>query len=72
MKLYHASKNIIKRPDINHSRDMLDFGKGFYLTSLEEQARKYAARFILHGDKAYINHYILDDNLDCFHKSRRN
>ena len=34
MKVYHASKYTIKSPDVKHSRDLLDFGKGFYLTSL--------------------------------------
>lgn len=39
MKVYHASKFIIELPDVYHSRDLLDFGKGFYLTSLVEQAK---------------------------------
>ena len=66
MKLYHASKCIVDHPDVSHSRDMLDFGKGFYLTSLEEQARKYALRFLQRGEKAYMNHYVLDEDLcDC-------
>lgn len=64
MKVYHASKFIIESPDIYHSRDLLDFGKGFYLTSLVEQAKKYAQRFLYQGDKAYLNHYNLDENLD--------
>ena len=64
MKVYHASKFIIESPDIYHSRDFLDFGKGFYLTSLIEQAKKYAQRFLYQGDKAYLNHYNLDENLD--------
>ena len=42
MKLYHASNCIVDNPDVLHSRDFLDFGKGFYLTALKEQARKYA------------------------------
>ena len=64
MKVYHASKFIIESPDIYHSRDFLDFVKGFYLTSLIEQAKKYAQRFLYQGDKAYLNHYNLDENLD--------
>ena len=64
MTVYHASKFIIESPDIYHSRDFLDFGKGFYLTSLIEQAKKYAQRFLYQGDKAYLNHYNLDENLD--------
>lgn len=46
MKLYHASNYIIESPDVHHSRELLDFGKGFYLTALEEQARKYSQRFL--------------------------
>ena len=57
MKLYHASNCIIDTPDVYHSRDLLDFGKGFYLTALEEQARKYSQRFLFRGDKAFLNHY---------------
>ena len=69
MKVYHASKFIIESPDIYHSRDLLDFGKGFYLTSLVEQAKKYAQRFIFQGDKAYLNQ--LDENLDREYKTKR-
>ena len=68
MKVYHASKFIIESPDIYHSRDLLDFGKGFYLTSLVEQAKKYAQRFLFQSDKAYLNQYILDENLDREYK----
>lgn len=68
MKVYHASKFIIESPDIYNSRDLLDFGKGFYLTSLVEQAKKYAQRFIFQSDKAYLNQYILDENLDREYK----
>lgn len=52
MILYHASNCIVDNPDVLHSRNFLDFGKGFYMTSLEEQARKYALRFLLNEDKA--------------------
>ena len=52
MKVFHASKYIIESPDVKYSRDLLDFGKGFYLTSLVEQAKKYAQRFLFQGEKA--------------------
>jgi hypothetical protein len=68
MTLYHTSKSIIESPDIKHSRDLLDFGKGFYLTPLVAQAKKYAQRFLLQGKKAYLNHYVLDDNLTNAYK----
>ncbi len=80
MKVYHASKYTIKSPDVKHSRDLLDFGKGFYLTSLVEQAKKYAQRFLFQGEKA--NEYArivpifakqigitLDEALDFFYNS---
>ena len=34
MKLYHSSNVIVEQPDTQHSRQYLDFGRGFYLTSL--------------------------------------
>lgn len=30
--LYHSSRVVVDKPDILHSRESLDFGKGFYLT----------------------------------------
>lgn len=64
MKLYHSSYTSVNSPDILHSRDYLDFGKGFYLTSLEDQAVKYAQRFIRRGQNAWLNSYefIFDDD----------
>lgn len=38
-----------------HSRDALDFGKGFYVTRLKEQADKYANRFLKIGNEAYLH-----------------
>ena len=56
----------MEKPDVEHSRDKLDFGKGFYLTSIREQAVRYAERFTRRGKPAYINEYELDDNIDDF------
>ena len=46
MKLYHSSNVCVEHPDTEHSRLYLDFGRGFYLTSLYEQAVRYAQRFL--------------------------
>jgi hypothetical protein len=62
MILFHASDIEIKVPDVYHSREFLDFGKGFYLTAIEEQAYRYASRFLLKRNVAYVNQYLLDDN----------
>lgn len=66
MKLYHASPFIIEQPDVFHSREHLDFGRGFYLTTLSDQARKYGLRFLLRGRKAFLNEYVLEDELSAF------
>lgn len=62
MIVYHTSYTVIEHPDISFSRDFLDFGKGFYVTPLREQAVKYAQRFLLRGKKAFLNEYLLDDS----------
>lgn len=55
MKIYHSSNVKVGAPDIEHSRDYLDFGKGFYLTTLHEQAMKYAQRFVRRQQDAWLN-----------------
>jgi hypothetical protein len=55
MLVYHTSNQQFDRPDVNHSRDALDFGKGFYVTKLREQADKYAQRFLRAGSDAYLH-----------------
>ncbi len=66
VKLYHASTMVIKKPDVLHSRDKLDFGKGFYLTAFREQAVRYAERFTRRGKEAFINEYELDEETPDF------
>ena len=60
MKLYHTSYTTIKRPDISHSRDYLDFGKGFYLTHHRDQGERYGLRFIRRGKEGWLNIYDFD------------
>lgn len=57
MKLYHSSSLAVEHPDTLHSPEFLDFGKGFYLTSIHEQAVKYAQRFIRRNRAAWLNTY---------------
>lgn len=57
MKLYHTSNIPIEKPDILHSRDYLDFGKGFYLTHIKEQGERYGMRFIRRGQEGWLNTY---------------
>ncbi len=66
MRLYHASTSCIEKPDVLHSRDKLDFGKGFYLTAIWEQAVRYSERFTRRGKDAFINEYELDEDTPGF------
>lgn len=60
MKLYHSSNMPVTKPDTEHSRLALDFGKGFYLTSILEQAVNYGRRFSRRNQEAWLNVYEFD------------
>ncbi len=45
MKVYHGSYIEISSPNIEYSRENVDFGKGFYVTPYKEQAQNWASRF---------------------------
>lgn len=49
MIYYHGSSVQISKPDVLHSGKRLDFGKVFYVTTVEEQAIRWTKR------KAAIN-----------------
>lgn len=61
MKVYHSSACIVDHPDIYHSRNNLDFGRGFYVTTMKDQAVSYAQRFIRRGKSAFLNTYDFDE-----------
>lgn len=44
MKVYHGSNMEVTKPDIVHSYKALDFGQGFYVTTVIEQANRWAKR----------------------------
>ncbi|MFR8171786.1 MAG: DUF3990 domain-containing protein [Marvinbryantia sp.] len=49
MILYHGSYLQIGEPDLIHSRPNVDFGRGFYVTPLYEQAVKWCGKFKRRG-----------------------
>jgi hypothetical protein len=52
--LYHGSNVVIERPSIAYSRDRLDFGRGFYVTSYKNQAANWAKRRVAFDNSAAI------------------
>ena len=64
--VYHGSTEIIKQPDVLHSYRLLDFGQGFYVTTVKEQAMRWARRKAgLQKDKpAIVNCYRMIDDID--------
>lgn len=64
MLVYHSSDQCFFAPDTDHSRNALDFGKGFYVTKLKEQAEKYASRFLRIGNDAFIHIFDYSPNPD--------
>lgn len=61
MIVYHGSDREIAFPDVNHSRPKVDFGPGFYVTPLREQAVSWASRFQKKGGSGIVTEYELDD-----------
>lgn len=65
--LYHGSTTIVEQPLVNIGRKDLDFGPGFYLTPLYEQAERWAMRMriIRKAPEAYVNEYRWTRPADC-------
>ena len=54
--LYHGSGQVVETPDLNHSREDIDFGAGFYLTEDKYIAKKWACT----KRNSYVSEYKLD------------
>lgn len=64
MKLYHGSTINIECIDLSKSKPNKDFGKGFYLSADEEQAREMAIYKALQLDlEPVINAYEFDERV---------
>ena len=69
MTLYHGSNITVEKPDLSFSRTRTDFGKGFYLTPLKEQAKSWATRFVQKHGSAVVSSYELTFNAQALHKN---
>lgn len=64
MIVYHGSSVEVKTPEISYSKTFLDFGRGFYLTTFQSQAEKWALRkAIRQGKTAIVNVYDFQEKL---------
>ena len=61
MILYHGSYIEIKKPDLSHTRKNVDFGSGFYTTTIFEQATKWAEKFKRQNKESIVNEYSFDE-----------
>lgn len=64
MYLYHGSNVEVSNPQILESDRRLDFGKGFYLTSSYEQAKRWAELTVKRREtgKATVSVFDFDEN----------
>ena len=65
MRLYHGSTVAVRKPSLRPGRSNADFGKGFYTTSVEEQAVRWAhiKREREGAARAVVSVYEFDESL---------
>lgn len=64
MILYHGSNTSIEKVDLAKCRPFKDFGQGFYLTTMKNQAQKMAIRTSrIYGGKPCVNIYEFDESV---------
>ena len=62
MRLYHGSNSKIKNIDLAKCKPYKDFGQGFYLTEIEEQASQMARRTAsIYGGSAVVTQFEFDE-----------
>ncbi len=67
MILYHGSVFEVRNPNISYSKNYLDFGKGFYVTTHKEQAERWAKRKALRAKKsAIVSAFDIKENLENY------
>ena len=62
MILYHGGSVEISSPDLLHSRKAVDFGVGFYVTPVLEQAEKWGEKRKRRTGTAVISKYEFDES----------
>ena len=64
--MYHGSDFFFEEIDLSKSQNRRDFGKGFYTTVLEKQAKDWAYRQMLRNgnSKNYVYKYVFEESDD--------
>lgn len=63
IEVFHGSWAKVDKPDLSFSRKTLDFGMGFYVTPVYEQAVSWAMRWKRRNRPAIVNRYLFHDEL---------
>ncbi|MCR4572134.1 MAG: DUF3990 domain-containing protein [Lentisphaeria bacterium] len=73
MKVYHGSTMIINHPLVQFGRLGLDFGQGFYVTTLSGQAEAWAIRMArIRQESGVVNVYEMDmERVKCEFKYKQ-
>ena len=62
MKLYHGSNILIEQIDLSKCKPYKDFGQGFYLTEIKEQAEQMAKRTsAIYGGGLVVTEFEFDE-----------
>ena len=61
IEVYHAGTDIVENPDCRHGRKNLDFGQGFYITDIYDQAINFARSKWMEYD--YVEGGVADDRV---------
>ena len=63
MKLYHGSNTRIEKVDLSKCKPYKDFGQGFYLTEIKEQAEQMAKRTAtIYGGEPTVSEFEFDES----------
>lgn len=64
LELYHGSNQVIKQIDLTKCKPFKDFGKGFYLTDILQQAKDMAYKRVrVAGGCPAVTKYLFDESL---------
>lgn len=63
IEVFHGSYTKVEKPDLSFSRKTLDFGTGFYVTPVREQAVSWAMRWLRRNRPAIVNRYVFHDEI---------